>query len=313
MFSGSSGLNFRMTIVSPGAMRVPSGKSKSAPARNRQSVRSDGRSMAYYYFGRQTIFQKVCPRYIADRLQDGWNAFSRGNFSESERIFLEILGRTSNYSAITGLAENYTEQKKYRQASVLLEKWIGKFVNTAYYYNLELRLADSYVRAGKELKADSLYNVLSLQKPNRILSYLAELRTILSGKPGLLQSYLEGKAADKYEILARLNSDNYFYSSLPVLINLAEMLKIDYKVFSREFERKLSANNYRESYAVFKLSEYMLENSDFDGAVKMAGLATKFNGDENFNEILKRNFDKSLWIDYNASRILGNLKIINSE
>ena len=28
---------------------------------------------ADYYFGRQSIFQKVCPRYLSDRIREGWD------------------------------------------------------------------------------------------------------------------------------------------------------------------------------------------------------------------------------------------------
>jgi len=57
----------------------------------------------------------------------------------------------------------------------------------------------------------------------------------------------------------------------------------------------------------------MLENSDFENARKLAALAMEYDADGNYNEILRRNFDKSVWIDYNAKEILNNLKINNTE
>ena len=274
---------------------------------------SPGKAKAYYYFGRRTIFQKVCPRYIADRLEDGWDAYVKREYPKSEKIFNEILSKTANYSALIGLSENYSAQKKNEAASELLANWINKFSNTAYYYNLELKLADHYVLSGKSEIADSLYRVLSVQKPNRTMGYISSLRLFLSNQPGLLYKYLSADDTSKFKILIKINAGKYLYSSFPVLINLAERLDVDYSSFISEFGRGFMDNSYECSYSFYKLSGYMLENSDFENARKLAALAMEYDADGNYNEILRRNFDKSVWIDYNAKEILNNLKINNTE
>jgi hypothetical protein len=274
---------------------------------------SAAKEKAYYYFGRQTIFQKVCPRYIADRLKDGWDAYVQREYPKSEKIFNEILSRTANYSAVIGLSENYSAQEKNRLASELLAKWINKFSNTAYYYNLELKLADNYVLSGSSEIADSLYNVISEQKPNRALRDLSSLRLSFSKQKGLLYKYLSADDASKFNILININTEKYLYSSFPVLINLAEKLKIPYKNFISIFKREFETDTYESSYAIYKLSEYMMKNSDFTTAKEMAALARGYQIDENFNKILQRNFDKSVWIDYNNAWLLKNLKINNSD
>lgn len=263
---------------------------------------------AYFYFGRQTIFQKVCPRYIADRLEDGWKEYSQKRYSESEDIFKEILGKTANYFALVGLSEIYSAEGKYKESAELLDKWINKFTKTAYYYNLELRLADNYSLTGSNEKADSLYSGLFNESPNRALHFIAELRKTLSGRTGLLYKYLSGSDSQKYEILKNFNSENYQYCSFPALINLAENLNIPYKSFISQFDRPFIVDSYESSYAAYILSLYMIKNSDFDGARKTAGLSLKFSTDQNFNEILRANFDKSIWIYYNAGVKLVNLQ-----
>ena len=45
---------------------------------------------ANYYFGRQTIFQKICPRYIGQRLQTARDYFLGNDYHNAEEIFREI-------------------------------------------------------------------------------------------------------------------------------------------------------------------------------------------------------------------------------
>ena len=78
--------------------------------------------------------------------------------------------------------------------------------------------------------------------------------------------------------------------------------------FISTFNREFEVGNYTSSYAMLKLSEYMMDNLDFIRARKIAMLAMNFKTDENFNKILKANFEKANWFYYNSDRILTNIK-----
>ena len=70
-------------------------------------------AMADYYFGRLSILQKVCPRYIADRLGNAYEYLNKGKLDKAELLFKEINDKTLNYSALIGLSEIYFKKNKY--------------------------------------------------------------------------------------------------------------------------------------------------------------------------------------------------------
>ena len=59
--------------------------------------------MADYYFGRLSIIQKVCPRFVGDRLNEAYEKLSKKDFAEARKLFEEI-----NYK--TMIMRNLTEQ-----------------------------------------------------------------------------------------------------------------------------------------------------------------------------------------------------------
>ena len=200
--------------------------------------------------------------------------------------------------------------RKKKEAARLLESYIPKFINTAYYYNIELELADLCGGQYNYKLADSIYQNIIYQNPNRTLLYLSEVRKELLNKDSLLIYYLNGSDYDKYSVLQNLNLSmsqglrKYFYSSIPVMINLTKNLDEDYKLFIGKFDKTIHVDDYASSYAMYKLSVYMLENLDFVNARKMAALSLRYKTDKNFNVVLEDNFDKANWFYFNASKYL---------
>ncbi|MEJ2617571.1 MAG: hypothetical protein P8Z35_21635, partial [Ignavibacteriaceae bacterium] len=70
------------------------------------------------------------------------------------------------------------------------------------------------------------------------------------------------------------------------------------------FNKTIKIRDYASSYAVYRLSIYMLENLDFLTARKMAALSLRYNSDKNFNYILQGNFDLTDWFYYNGEKTL---------
>ena len=258
---------------------------------------------AYYYFGRKSIFYKVCPRYIASRLIDAWELYREKKYEEARDIFENIYKLGKNYSALIGMAECESEIGQNDKAINLLEKNLPFYKNSAYYYNIEFSLGDLQVKQGDLSGADTNYTSLMNENPNRRYYYLTRLRKFLM-KDNLIKVYISGNDSDKFQVIEKINAGKYYYNSIPVYLNLARALKEEYKLFIKNFDKTIHINDYSSSYAVYKLSIYMLENLDFVNARKMAALSLRYNSDKNFNYILQNNFDLTDWFFNNGENTL---------
>jgi len=263
---------------------------------------------AHYYFGRRSLFQKICPRAISEQLNDGWEQLSEYDFIGAQLSFSSILSKTDNYAALMGLIRTYEDQDSLFEAVKLLKTKIEFYESTSYYYNIELALADLFVKLDNFKSADSLYKVIIKQKPNRKLNYIANTRRELIKKE-LIKKYLKGSNYDKYYILQKLNRRSYNYWSIPIMIYLSELLGEGYDVFLEKLDKKFRVKNYSSSYAAFLISKYMLANNDFVNAKKMAGLSLRYKSNINFNIILQEQFSKTRWFLSNGESLLNKIKI----
>jgi hypothetical protein len=264
---------------------------------------------ANYYFGRKSLFQKICPRSISEQLREGWEQFGELDYSGAKFSFSTILTKAENYSALIGLVRTYEKTDSLAEAVNLLRNKIESYESTSYYYNLELALADLFVKLDNFKSADSLYKVLIKQQPNRRLSYLANLRSALV-RASLIKMYLEGSNYDKSYLLQKLNRRSYNYWSVPVMINLSKLVDEGYTVFLEKFDKNFIVNNYSQSYAAFVSSKYMLVNNDFANANNMARRSLRYNTDKNFSIILEEQYKKTRWFLQNGEIFLKNIKII---
>ncbi len=262
---------------------------------------------AEYYYGRKPIIYKVCPRYVADRLRDAWDCYAWQNYNDALDIFAEILKLTNNYSALTGYANSLFNTGKKSEAVTFLKDKIGEYKKTSYFYNIEFRLADFCAQNQDTLSADSLYNKIISEKPNRTLYYLSNLRRNLLNSDSLIIPYLEGSDVDKYLIVTEMNRESYDYFSIPVMIDLAESLGESYKMFLGLFNKTINVNSYPVSFAVYRISVYLLSHLDFTRARKMAALSMRYDNDKNFNFILQENLKKADWLYENGNRILSSI------
>ena len=263
---------------------------------------------AHYYFGRRSLFQKICPRAISEQLNDGWEQFSEYDFTGAQLSFASILSKTDNYAALMGLIRTYEKQDSLFEAVKLLKTKIEFYESTSYYYNLELTLADLFAKLDNFKSADSLYKVIIKQQPNRKLNYIANTRRELV-KKGLIKKYLKGSNYDKYYILQKLKGKSVKNWSIPIMIHLSKLLDEGYAVFLEKLDKKFRVNNYSSSYASFLISKYMLVNNDFINAKKMAGFSLRYKSDKNFSIILKEQFNKTRWFLINGDALLNKIEI----
>lgn len=263
---------------------------------------------AKYYYGRKSIFYKVCPRYVAKKINKAWKLYDQKKIENAKKIFEELLSISDNYSSLIGLSYCYVELNENQKAAELLRKNIHKFDNTAYQYEIQFLLADLLAKNNQMSEADSIYKTLIAENPSRTLYSLATLRRDLINADTEIVEYLKGEDEEKYEILQVLNSTSYNYNSIPYLSSLAKSRKVDYENFLKNFTNVLEVKNYEASYGIYKLSLYMCEKMDFDRARKMSALALRYSDDLSFNSILENNFDKINWLYKNSGEALSKMK-----
>lgn len=261
---------------------------------------SQNKNEADYYFGRKSIFAKVCPRYIADRLTEAWQFFNEKKYNTAGEMFAGVLEISDNYSALTGLAAALNETGKQDSAIYILKQNLNRYPNTAYYFNLQFQLADLYAGTGNYESADSLFSVLQLENPTRTLFNLASMRIALKDFNTLLTIYVNGKNIDKYLILRQLNLKSYNYHSIPSVINLSEALEENYHVFLKQFDKTLIVNDEASAYAVYRLSEYAMKHLDYMRARRLAALSLRYKAEKKFSYIVMEQLKKSDWMYKNT-------------
>lgn len=247
-----------------------------------------------YYFGRTSIFQKICPRQISSKLKDAESMIEQKKYSEAEKYFLEVLKTSPNYQSIASLSKVYFEEKKYTKAIELINKYINQLKGTPYYYNLKLLAGDFLLLINDTSSAFNHYRELIKLNPHIRLKLLAEFRFELHNK-SYLKNYLESSDSTKLKILIELNKIKPVFSSILSLINLAEKLNVEPKNLLDSFHSPLTPTNEDEAYVVYKLSQYLLNKSELTNARKLAALSIR----KSFNSIyyisIKDHFEKCNW------------------
>ena len=94
-----------------------------------------------------------------------------------------------------------------------------------------------------------------------------------------------------------------------MLVDLAKSLGENHDLFLKRFDRTITVDNFRSSFAVYRLSVYLLSHLDYTRARKMAALSMRYSDNKNWNYILKDNFDKTGWFYENSQKILSSQKI----
>ncbi len=272
---------------------------------------TDGKKdKANYYFGRKSIFYKVCPRFIADRIEKAWDHFQKKEYKEAKEIFKYTLTRAETYTSVIGLANTLGEMDLRDSSIAIIKKYLNNFDNTAYYYNLEFNLADLYSELGNIETADSIYKKLFDVNPNTTIYYLSDLRSVLLNKENLIKDYLSGGNTEKFSILKDLNKKSYIYSSFPVMVDLSKNLDEDYLSFIKQFDKTFFVNNFLSAFGLYRLSEYMAENLDFNRARKMAALSLRFKEDYSLAQLLKENYKKLNWLYQNSESVSNKINSV---
>jgi hypothetical protein len=267
-------------------------------------------NVARYYFGIAGIFSKYCPRYYEDKITEAWNELNNKEYEKSKNIFSKLLENSNNYGALVGLVTVFENSNDLKSAIGLVISKIGNYKNSAYYYLLKLKLADLYGKNHSFEKAGELYKELVSEKPSLRIDFICLIRlALLEKNNSLLQKYLSGSDYDKYLVLKRINNSSNKYFCFPVMIELSQRVEEDYQLFLDYFENRITVLDYWSSFAMIKLSEYMLANLDYLNARKISTVALRFNSDPVLFSFTEENQKKNEWIFQNYNSVFSHLSI----
>lgn len=265
------------------------------------------KNTAKLYFARQTIFTKACPRYTASQLRKARELFIKGEYKKAEDIYRDVLQVAANYSALTGLCNTLVKQKREKEALDLIKNESDKYSKGASYFNYELLQANFHILNNQIPEAEELYLRLAKEEPEISYTIITDLYLRLL-KSSTLKEYLSGNNSTKFRILKELNKDEMISSSVPSLIELAQSLGISKTSLMEIFDKPWLNNNYQGSYAAYILSDYLMENLDYNLARKFAAIAYRCNKGS-FNLLLRSHYLKSEWIYINNKEILDNVTL----
>ncbi|MGD8777666.1 MAG: hypothetical protein PVH88_01755 [Ignavibacteria bacterium] len=250
---------------------------------------------AKLFFGRKTIFKKHCVRYTAKKIKEAWRLYNNKSHGDALIIFKDIYELSESYSALIGIINCYKELENYETAHEFLSGEIGKFETSSYIFNLELMLADLDVINKHYGQAEILYTELLEEKPSKDYYNITSARmTLLKSNESKLHDYLLSEDKGRYEILKSLYFQDYNAELLPLLMRLSVLNNENYEEFIDRVI-KFSSNDQIDSYTAYELSQYFLDQNDYELAEEYAELA--FGKDHGFEKayIYKENLNKIEW------------------
>lgn len=253
-------------------------------------------SKAKYYFGRQTIFTRVCPRYVSKTLDDASQAFIDKDYNLSIEKYSEILEKTDNYFALIGYTNVTLELNKINNAINKIEGNLRNYLNTSYYYNLQFKLADLYSLSDYKNKADSLYKEIITENPNNWLVYLSKQRLYLLNNTLIIKDYLNNSSKENYNLFLEIINKKNINILLPTAIRLAIITESKYEIFYENLKDIFISENLNNSFVLNYLSMYMLDNFDFLNAEKMLNKVIRLNKNKYNVSLLNYNLEKISWM-----------------
>jgi len=229
---------------------------------------------ANYYFGRQPLVQKVCPRYLANKTNAIYRLIEEKDFAKAKKEIFSIKDYNKNYSLLNGLIF-CTEEENPLKAETLLEKNLLKYEKTPYYYLLQLKLTDLKIVNEKFIEAKIVLDSLAVWNPTGRLSSRVALRKMLLSNGNLASTLIKAKEIDLFTILTREFAANPSPVLLLPLIGLVEKEKVSYASVGSLIESNLFTANETDWYSVLQLVRFTIKHFDFVSATKLVNVLEK--------------------------------------
>lgn len=225
-----------------------------------KTLNASNPNKAVYYFGRKSLITKQCPRVTAEELQSANKLYIGKKYSEAIQKYQNILSLDQNYSALIGLIRSKIKLNQNNEAISILKKEIINYENSSYVFLLHLYFADLYALTNKKDQADSIYSFIKNQNAHEYYSITADVRKNILYQNSI-HNYLMNGDSSSFEILKR----TYMPESLLGIVTYGRELNINYSDVKKIVSGYNVSNDYLKSY----IMEYMIENLDFEAAIKM--------------------------------------------
>lgn len=251
-------------------------------------------NLAKLYFSGVPVFKKYCPRSAANDIKKGWKFFNKKEYENSLLIFQDVYNYSNTYSSLSGYVNSLFKLNRIDDAEIILKKEISKFIDTPYFYHLELLLGDLYYLNSKKVNALALYDSLLTQNVHIEYNNQVMIRKSLIDNGNLLSQYLTAERKHKIEILKRLNEKETNYYTLPTLLSLCSKEEIE--IILNNFNYLKDAEDINESFAMYEISKKYVNIGKYELSKKYLISALKYKEDNFLEYALTEQLKLTNWI-----------------
>lgn len=227
-----------------------------------------------YYFGRLPLIKKFCARATAKELKYAGKLYSEKKYKSCSDIYFRVFNYSGTYVALVGYVQSKKMLGEEHEAISFLSNEIMNYENTAYFYYLELLLADLYALSNNKKMADEYYQKIINQNPHRRYLRSAEVkRDMLFKSDSTFNKYINDAVFKKDCILKNIiekPTDSYLQSLTVLKIDNDDEYNILMDTINKTDKLyKFSSDTY------FDLSKFTFGFLDYDEAIKYGELAKK--------------------------------------
>lgn len=241
------------------------------------------------YFGGQTIFKKICPRFAAKEFERGIILFQNKDYDLASDIFRKLYHRTNNYSYLNYYINSLVYNKRIEEDHKYFISQEKYFIGSRYEYNYWLRNAELYGLESNVDSAISNLNKLIENSPNiNYSTYANTLKYILEKTPHSFSNYYFGKSKEKIELLRSIQ-----YSDIPaeVAIEIIELAggRKEYSNIIEDNIKNIDINSSLLGYAFLKTSKYFFNIGEINKSEFYSKESLRLNKNSFFNYEIEEN------------------------
>lgn len=241
------------------------------------------------YFGGQTIFKKICPRFAAKEFERGIILIQNKDFNSASGIFKKLYDKTNNYSYLNYYINSLVYNDRIKEAHKYFLSQEKYLLGSRFQFNYWLRNAELY---GLEGKLDSAFkNLNKLIENAPSISYLTYANTVLyllKESPDVFNKYYFGKSDEKIKLLIDIKETKIPADVVIEIIDLAD----NRKKYSEEIENIIQNIDLKDEYlgyAFLKASKYFFNIGEINKAEFYSAGSQRSNKNSFFNYEIEGN------------------------
>lgn len=251
---------------------------------------------AQLYFGTPPLIEKKCPRFAAYLSAQAWGEYNQKNYTAAKGKFEELYLYTNTYNALNGLIQTNIKLENFNEALNLAKDNLKRFENSAYFYRLEIQLADLFALVKYTSDAEKYLQKIIEQSPEHNYFIAATFRLqLLYDNLEDYKGYLLGEDEDRFQILMNLSKKHDSTFLLSRIIDTAERLGKNYNEIKTAAGNFTPDKSFNSCYAAYQFSRYAIFKGDFETAQKFATFAFENNTRNEYNEIFFENLELVNW------------------